>query len=371
MYSFLSNEPLSKGVYKRVINEMNDVNQDFRGTRTFIFPDPEDRMNLFYFVMYPNDGVMAHLPIIGRMIIPPSYPTDPPVLHKFTRTGRYNLDVYDCNLNTMGTTMCLDILRPSGATTSSWTKDVTLSVLFMAIMQTLTSFEVLQDGGSYVKEFVSIEKLKTTYQNVDAALSQWKQIFDMSKIPPVPVILANQTECESLIFPANGIVSSNNNAPLITSSQPFKLQGNKSYTIGIDLSELSSNYVFSIILANNTNDMVGKKQDTIMFRNGVTATAAMKLPKLREAKWFYHGKPAYHTKGLVWYITITPDQFTISYKDGDNVIIHGDLPVARLTSNHIGNVSNQNFYLNIFLHKKTGNNNIKLPLIKSTTGYNM
>lgn len=37
-------------------------------------------------------------------------------------------------------------------------------------------------------------------------------------------------------------------------------------------------------------DLQGKKLNTILFRNGVTATAAKKL-KNKNISWFYHGRP--------------------------------------------------------------------------------
>jgi ubiquitin-protein ligase len=80
--------------YKRVIREIIDVNNDFHSLRTVITPSTSGKMDLFNFVMYPNDGAFCSLPLIGRIIIPPTYPTNPPVFHLFTRTNRSNLDVY-------------------------------------------------------------------------------------------------------------------------------------------------------------------------------------------------------------------------------------------------------------------------------------
>ena len=61
-------------VYKRVIKEMNDVNEDFHSLRTVVTPSVNGMMNVFNFVMYPNDGAFCSLPLIGRIIIPTSYP---------------------------------------------------------------------------------------------------------------------------------------------------------------------------------------------------------------------------------------------------------------------------------------------------------
>lgn len=82
-------------IYKRVIKEMIDVNEDFHTLRTVVTPSVSGMMNVFNFVMYPNDGAFCSLPLIGRIIIPNSYPKNPPVFHLFTKTNRYNLDVFN------------------------------------------------------------------------------------------------------------------------------------------------------------------------------------------------------------------------------------------------------------------------------------
>lgn len=52
----------------------------------------------------------------------------------------------------------------------------------------------------------------------------------------------------------------------------------------------------------------------MIFRNGVTATAAKKL-KNGKLNWFYHGKPL--NKGdMMLNITITKNQLVFSYQDG-------------------------------------------------------
>ncbi len=76
---------------------------------------------------------------------------------------------------------------------------------------------------------------------------------------------------------------------------------------------ISPEYVLSIILINDPKDIKGNKQDTIIFRNGVTATAARKL-KNRNLNWFYHGKPL-NNGDMKLNITITKNQFVFSYND--------------------------------------------------------
>ncbi len=100
-------------VYKRVIKEIIDVNNDFHSLRTVITPSVSGNMSLFNFVMYPNDGAFCSLPLIGRIIIPPTYPTDPPVFHLFTRTNRMNLDVYSSFVNDeKHSSICFDLVKP-------------------------------------------------------------------------------------------------------------------------------------------------------------------------------------------------------------------------------------------------------------------
>ena len=50
-----------------------------------------------------------------------------------------------------------------------------------------------------------------------------------------------------------------------------------------------------------------------MFRNGVTATAAKKIEN-KPLTWFYHGKPL-NSGDMKVNLTITPNQFAISYVD--------------------------------------------------------
>jgi ubiquitin-protein ligase len=80
-----------------------------------ISPEMKGRLNVFNFVMFPNDGAFCSLPLIGRIIIPSTYPKNPPVFHLFTRTNRYNLDVFNGNAinNRMDeSSICFDIVKP-------------------------------------------------------------------------------------------------------------------------------------------------------------------------------------------------------------------------------------------------------------------
>lgn len=350
--------------HSRVLKEIKELNDEFHSLRTVMHPDPEDHINLFYFTMVPNDGAMAHQPLVGRMIIPKTYPEDPPVIHLFTKTGRYNVDVYNwyiSNPEALHSSMCFDVLR-SEKNAGIWKPTYTISCLFASLMQAVVSYMVPQQYGAEVAEFVTMEKLATIYYNVKTAFETYKKL--VPPIPEIKLIDALPVECDMLKFP-QVIQSYDNQRELIVSSDPFYLQGKDKKTVGFDLSELHHGMVFSVILSNKTDDPVGKKPGTILLRNGVTATAAKKLYD-GQISWFYHGKPLNQDK-LKIIVTVAEDQFTICYLEGDRVIVHGDCPVSFLRKAEIG-VVKQPFYLNIFLKKKSGGK-VKLPVFKPNSGF--
>lgn len=98
---------------KRIYKEIEDVNNDFFNLRTTITPDPDDDVR-FTFIMLPNDGAMAHQPLLGAFYIRKAYPESPPVVHLYTKTNRFNVDVYHDNaLNNIKSksSLCFNILR--------------------------------------------------------------------------------------------------------------------------------------------------------------------------------------------------------------------------------------------------------------------
>lgn len=137
-------------VYKRVVKEMKDVNDDFYSLRTVVTPSVNGMMNVFNFIMYPNDGAFCSLPLIGRIIIPTSYPQNPPVFHLFTKTNRYNLDVFNgaaINNNMESSSICFDIVKPTSMAVSAWKPDLTISTVFASIMSAIVSYKVEQMYG--------------------------------------------------------------------------------------------------------------------------------------------------------------------------------------------------------------------------------
>jgi len=361
---------------KRVYDEIEDMNADFHNLRTVMRPDPEDHINLFYFVMLPNDGSMAHQPLVGRMYLPPNYPTDPPVIHLFTRTGRYNVDVYRNYIETpqhMHSSLCFDILR-SKSNSGTWEPQYTISCLFASLMQAVVSYLVPQEYGQDRQEFVKMETLESQRKAICETYVKWSKLAP--DIPSIPLIEAIEIPARQLVFPhpvtSNDVYDRN---PRIYTSDEFYLQTNdvkNNVTFDIDLSNLSNNphVVFSVILSNEKTgrDLVGRKQETVLVRNGVTASSAKKKVGWNKAKWFYHGIPL-NQNNLKLNVTVANNQFVMSYIDKDGCrVIHGDTPVSQLDIKSIGDVKNVPFYMHIFLKRKRGDP-ITLTILKSKNGY--
>ncbi|KAI1285855.1 hypothetical protein F5Y03DRAFT_402186 [Xylaria venustula] len=109
--------------------------------------------------MSPNDGAMAHLVVAGAFYIPATYPQSPPIVHLFTKTGRYNADVYRGHIgDRTRSTLCFDILR-SQADGGVWDPQYSISSLFASLMSAIVSFYVPQQHGGEIAEYVSMEKL--------------------------------------------------------------------------------------------------------------------------------------------------------------------------------------------------------------------
>jgi ubiquitin-protein ligase len=189
-------------IYKRVVREMNEVNEDFHSLRTVVTPSVNGMMNVFNFVMYPNDGAFCSLPLIGRIVIPPSYPVNPPVFHLFTRTNRYNLDVFNsaARYNNMdSSSICFDIVKPTSMNVSTWKPEFTISTVFASIMSAIVSYKVEQMGGGFKDEAVSMESLCGSMLNVQNEIkNRWKEI---SKLPKIPIVKSVRLMCQEIKFP--------------------------------------------------------------------------------------------------------------------------------------------------------------------------
>ncbi|CAL5874058.1 uncharacterized protein PFLUO_LOCUS8345 [Penicillium psychrofluorescens] len=358
----------------RVHREIQDVNEDFHSLRTVL----KETGNKFKwnFVMFPNDGALAHLPLIGELIIREAYPDEPPVLHLFTVTLRSNVDIereYSIDKDDRST-MCFDILR-SKRNGGTWNPDYTITCLFASLMQALVTPRVPQVHGPDKPEFVSMGKLKDIKQSVQATYHAHKH--KISHLPAIPTIPATSIPAQPFSFTRLGmeepsdLLEFKNEDTYI--SQKFYLQdpeNPQAWSTVLDVKNLHPGVVFSVILSNKPGtDHTGGTNDTILLRNGVTGTAAKKLAD-RPIKWFYHGKPL-NDQNLSVCITVTNDQFTISYKaDGtDSFLVHGDTPISKLGRAQIGNVKGVPFYLSIFLKRKSGEEGFISVLDQNQAGF--
>lgn len=364
--------PIKREAFKRVMKEIKDVNNDFFNLRTIIIPDPDDKINVFYYLMIPNDGAYCHLPLIGRIIITDKYPENPPIFHMLTKTERFNVDTYRYNAlrNNSNSSMCFDILKDKVGDNvyhqaySSWNEDFTLSAVFSAIMQSIVSLKVPQMNGKEQNEFITMEKLNKCYKNVNDIVKCYLKY--VAEIPTIPANLPIKIVATPLTFP-NTMTVNNEEQQFV--SEAITLQTETSYVCGVNLEELTANYVFSVILTNNINDLVGKKAETILFRNGVTASAARKRVN-GSIEWFYHGKPLNQGK-LKLIVTISNRELTFCYNDlttNDKWVIHGDYPLFLLDREHGGNLYNKKFYLVLYFKRKSGNNTINVHNLNPQTG---
>lgn len=334
---------------RRVIREIKETNAEFLNLRTVITPDPENDVSKFYFIMFPNDGAASHLPIVGAMYIPAEYPRCPPVIHVYTTTGRYNVDVYRFYSNDKShSTLCFDILREKSMA-GAWEPSYTISTLFASLMSALVSFYVPQEYGPDQAEYVTMEKLSAIKSNVAVAYQKYK--CNLPHIPQVPLVTAKIVAAIPMSFPNKMTVDRS----ATFSFGPLYLQNNslQNFTVALDLSELHAGIVFSVVLSNSKTDLVGKSRDTVLVRNGVTATAARKSLNDPQTKWFYHGKPM-NDGNMLLHVTIGQNQMTFAYDVDGRKVVHGDCAVSRLGELQLGRVSSIPFYLNLFLKRKSG-----------------
>jgi ubiquitin-protein ligase len=358
-------------IFKRVLSEIKEINKQFHNLRTVIHPDPEGQVNIFYFLTLPNDGAFCHLPLFGRFIIPKGYPSVPPVFHMLTKTNRYNVDVFHYNAisnQQHASSMCFDVLNPSY---NVWQPDYTLSTVFGSLIQAVVSYLVPQlYGGPDKAEFVTMESLKSSYDNVIETLNTYKNY--LPKIPLIPAIRSRECYSEPIKFPRE--IKFENSGEMFEAFETvgtFNLQSHTTYSVGFDLSELTDNYVLSFIITNNPRDLTGKKKETILFRNGVTATAARKIPAYNETLWYYHGKPL-NQGNLKLAVTISHDAITLSYKDmttNNKWYIHGDTSLSSLDKEIVGDISDEQFYFVLYCKRKWGTNSINIKNLNLTTGF--
>jgi len=355
-YSKFANKLCDAKTFTRVLREVEDTNADFKTLRTLI--TPTETIGVLHFVQYPADGVLADKPIFGRLIIPKYYPNEAPVIHIFTITGRFNVDAYHykCyNTNDLSSSVCFDILTTGYGGT--WNPDYTVSALLASLMQAIVSITVPQKGGGFIQEWVSMEKLESAHNNVLNTFNKYRMYIPSGRI--IEKMKASPIHTRGLSFPSDSFSTNDNNESFLI-SDPIKLDEGP-FSVEIDPSDLYNNRstVFSIVLTNNNKDIFGKDKNTILFRNGITGTAATKK-KGKPIVWFYHGIP-FNDSSIRLNVTITSNQFTISYYRQEDVYIHGDYPVAYFRDPEL---LNEKFYLVLYLKNKNKGKTVQI-IIKS------
>jgi ubiquitin-protein ligase len=376
MYGYTEKVNMNLKTFARVLEQVKECNNQFATLRTVIQPDPEEKINLFYFVMVPNDGALAHQPLIGRMVIPIGYPQDPPVLHLFTRTCRYNIDVYRGREGVTGSSMCFDILRRSVSDNDGgWKPNYSISCLFASLMVAVVSINVPQQYGGDKIEYVSMETLAQTKKEVKQCYDQYRHLIP--QVPTIKPVYGRAVKAQDLEF---GDLLVTKGEQIFSSSRWFSIQSDRNQenkvTACFDLSKLKSNIVFSVVLTSDPNDMVGKNRSTVLVRNGVTGTAAKKRAG-GTTLWYYHGTPM-NSGNTLLQITVAENQFAICLLDNsENVpvhkmkrILHGDAPVSFLTKHQMGDLSKTQFKLCIYIKVK-GEKTPKytIPCIPMDKGY--
>lgn len=191
-----------------------------------------------------------------------------------------------------------------------------------------------------------MERLYLVKQGAHQAYEQHKH--HLPAVPRIPLVEATPIPAEPLFAPQTFTAGS----PSTLTSSPIYLQtgSNTVYAFSVDLSNLNRDIVFSIILSNSTTDFLGKTPNTILIRNGVTATAARKLAD-QPTQWFYHGKPM-NDGDMRLHVAIGRDQMTFAYHDEGRVVVHGDCPVSRLDEERIGNVKGVPFFVHVVTKDK-------------------
>jgi ubiquitin-protein ligase len=360
-YDVIKNNLCSLQTFQRVLAEIKNLNDDFFTLRTII--KETEFVGVLHFIQYPADGALSDKPIFGRIIITNTYPETAPIVHIFTRTERFNVDVYNSycyDLKSLHSSACFDILNAGYGGT--WQKDFTISALLASLLQSIVSIDVPQQYGSPIKEFVTMEKLDTITESVKHTFNKYRKYIPegrlIKKTDPVTIDTVN-FKFDKPIFSTE--------TETTVKSKPFTLgtMNSSSMSIGIDCSDLAKNKstVFSIVMTTNPADLTGKKKDTILFRNGVTGTAAKKLAN-KETLWFYHGIPL-NENCIKLVVTVTSTQFTICYEQNGFYYIHGDYPVAYFREPEL---SDKQFYLCLYLKNKNRGHASEIKLFNTKVG---
>jgi ubiquitin-protein ligase len=368
-----THQQLTGSVIRRILQEVNDCNKHFQALRTVVKPS-EDRVNEYYFVMVPNDGALALMPLVGKMIVPSDYPQYPPALHLYTRTERYNVDVFHYRTSISDavvpeSSMCFDILNRY---TNVWKPDFTISCLFASLMNAVVSVNVPQQYGEDKVEFVDMFKLDRVKQHVRSAYLKYKHLMPL--IPMIKRSYGKIIPAKELTFSKPTLLASRSKlfSETILVTDAFYLS--EPVTFAIDIRQLVNHpkVVVSFVLTTNKNDLTGQYKDTILFRNGVTGTAAQKLCN-EQTKWFYHGN-ALNSGNDKIQVTVANNQFVICLINDEfqRPIVHGDTPISYLDAgNYMDNTGkHRHFYMVVYIKKPSSSREVNIPFLKTNgTGY--
>jgi ubiquitin-protein ligase len=251
-YSKIKDQLCSAATFARVLKEVNDTNDDFLSLRTDIIQT--ETVGILHFVQYPADGALCNKPIFGRIIFNRYYPSSPPVVHIFTRTDRYNVDIFNSNcynMSYLSSSACFDILKTKehGGT---WVPDITISALLASLLQSIVSVSVPQQYGGEIKEFVTMEKLEHIHNNVQTVLIKYERYMPPGRV--IEKFKGHPIETDYFSFPRNEI-STRRSMEQSLISEKFVLSNINALSIEIDLSDLQNNLstVFSIVMTTNPN----------------------------------------------------------------------------------------------------------------------
>jgi ubiquitin-protein ligase len=365
---------------KKFIEEINQVSVYFHNIRTCFKQDSSD-IDMYYFLIMPSDGYLSNLPISGRIIRSHDYPITPPIIHIFNKTGKTNVDIYIRNSGllksslgyTKRSSICFDIL-------TDWKPDYTLSLLFGSLIIEFSSYNSEQDTCKFIS---SMKKLDFVRTEAFEKYSYWKEY--LPEIPILPKIYPSEIPSSQMIFTKykaiplalqeydycrtglgllnDSLISlSNLNVGCNYFNGPFILNDIQPKTFKFKLN-LPSYIVFSVILTTNPCDLVGKNKGTVLFRNGITGTAAIKKYDT-PIEWFYHGKPLNNNTIQV---TLTKNQFTMVYFQDGKPIVLGDTSIVNFDDDDRA----KKYYLVLYTkNTETPIENIKIPILETNgNGY--
>ena len=311
---------------------------------------------------------------------PIQFPAVPPVIHKYTKTGRFNADFYDSYADKgdfSKSSLCLNILRPPADGTSGWKVDgkrfPPMDSVMQSILAMLSTYYVPQDYGDEAPEPVKMEQMAMIRHQAEEVLRRYQ-----SQLPPIPHLEMNVIpeivqRCTQLKFPLSTLeVNPEANTTLF--SHPLtltQLLDGHWFGLNVDCLRDHPTCVVSIMLTNTKTVKHFSRDSPSQFHvygNGVTGQARFtRGPQLR---WLYHGKP--FNQGDVGKVfgTLSRSQhgleFTLCTVDKNgNFAVHGDSAVKVVNFPQDAPEWKQDWQIVIFVHNK-GFIPITLPFLPAS-----